>query len=148
MAGATFSVHVDAELAIAALDRLTPDQMELITGEIGMMLEQQTKDRITTEKRSPDGAPWAPWSARYAASLSKRNRITARSLLYGHPNLEPSIEGGSTGLEAKVGVYVIYGAIHQFGGRGIPARPYLGLSAENRTDISHLVIDRIGDLIQ
>jgi phage virion morphogenesis protein len=154
MAGATFSVQVDAELAIKALDRLTPDQMELITENIGLMLEQQTKDRITSEKRSPEGAPWAPWSARYAASLSKRNRVTARSLLYGHPklyghpNLEASIEGGSTGLEAKVGVYVIYGAIHQFGGRGIPARPYLGLSGENRAEIEDLVIGRIEELLQ
>lgn len=39
----------------------------------------------------------------------------------------------------EVGLNLVYGAIHQFGGEeagrlGLPARPYLGLSAEDDLD--------------
>ncbi len=148
MAGVALELQVDSELAIAGLDRLTTSQMAMIADEVGGLIAQQTKDRIEDEKASPEGAPWAPWSARYAASLVRPNRTSARSLLIASENLVGSIQQYAAGLTSKIGTNVPYGAIHQFGGRGIPARPYLGLSGENRADIEALVIDRLEDLIQ
>jgi phage virion morphogenesis protein len=146
MTGVT--LKIEAELAAKALANLTPDQMEAMVYGIGQLVEDQTKVRIADEKAGPDGEAWAPWSKRYAASLAKANRVTARSLLLGDPNLLPSIQNYTKGLEAVVGSNMVYAAIHQFGGRGIPARPYLGLSGENRKDIEALVIDTLKGLLQ
>lgn len=143
MAGVEYSVRVESELAIKALSSITPEAMREIAYNISQMLEVQTQDRIADEKTSPEGLPWAPWSKRYAASLVRPNRVNPRSLLVGHPNLLPSIQNYTTGLEARVGSNMVYAAIHQFGGRGIPARPYLGLSRANRRDITEMVIDSL-----
>ncbi|MBU3030849.1 phage virion morphogenesis protein [Paracoccus marinaquae] len=39
------------------------------------------------------------------------------------------------------------GAVHQFGGNDTPARPYLGLSGENRDEIERLVATGLEDLL-
>ena len=44
-----------------------------------------------------------------------------------------------------VGSELVYAAIHQFGGKAVgrphPARPYLGLSPENISDLEQVVTD-------
>ena len=54
--------------------------------------------------------------------------------------------------EVEVGTNLIYGAIHQFGGAevgiDIPARPYLGISAENAADIEAVVVDFIEGVLR
>lgn len=147
-------VHLDLDLtqAQAALARLSAGQIDQLTYEIGTLVEDQTKLRIADEKRAPDGTPWAPWSERYAESLTRRNRVNPRSLLVGHGDLRDSVQNYTTGETVKVGSNLIYAAIHQFGGEAvgmpIPARPYLGLSTDNATAIEAFVVDRLEDLLQ
>lgn len=154
MSGVIFETELEASEATAALARLSESSLLTLSYEIGSLIEDQTKRRISDEKTSPEGEPWAPWSSAYAESLTRRNRINPRSLLVGAPNLLPSIQNYTEGTLIKVGTNMVYGAIHQFGGdpaRGharIPARPYLGLSPENATEIEDLVIDRLEDLLQ
>ena len=68
----------------------------------------------------------------------------------GEGDLRDSIQNFTTGTAAVVGTPLIYGATHQFGSANgtIPARPYLGLSNDNRLAIEELVIGRIEDLLQ
>jgi phage virion morphogenesis protein len=145
MTGVLHHVEIDAGLAIAGLERLAEADLTTLADSIGQLMETQTKTRIEDEKTAPDGTPWAPWSSGYAASLKRRNRIYPGSILLAEGDLRDSIANASTGLEAVVGSNLIYAAIHQFGGdtsRGhapIPARPYLGLSAANRTEVEDLV---------
>ncbi|WP_151720215.1 phage virion morphogenesis protein [Gemmobacter serpentinus] len=155
------AVEADFSVAARALGRLTDEQLALLAYEIGALVEDQTKLRIADEKRAPDGTPWVPWSEAYD---NTRNHAK-HSLLVGegNPGLLESIQNYTTGLQAVVGTPLIYGAIHQFGGpegardpdlpdgaagSGIPARPYLGLSTDNRTAIEDLVIGRLEDLLQ
>lgn len=61
-------------------------------------------------------------------------------------DLDDTIQALVTGDEAEVGTNVVYGAIHQFGGEevglpGLPARPYLGLSAEDEADLDAIIDD-------
>ena len=159
MAGVAF--EADFSVAARALDRLTSEEVDLLAYELGSLIEDQTKLRISDQKSAPDGTPWAPWSAAYDDS---RNHAK-HSLLVGegNPGLLESIQNYTTGAQAVVGTPLIYGAIHQFGspdtarnpdapagavGSGIPARPYLGLSADNRAAIEALVIGRLEDLLQ
>ena len=152
MAGVVVQTELVAVAAQEALSRLSAADLDALAYEIGTLIEDQTKRRIADEKTSPDGMPWAAWSPRYAASLSKRNRISPRSLLVGegNPGLLESVQNYTAGEVAEVGSNLIYAATHQFGDgeRGIPARPYLGLSVANRLEIEDLVAQRLEDLLQ
>lgn len=152
MSGVEFSVDLDLSEAQAALARLSASQIDQLAYEIGTLIEDQTKLRIMDEKRAPDGTPWAPWSEAYAESLKRRNRRNPRSLLVGVGDLRDSIQNYTTGEKVKVGSNLIYAAIHQFSGEAvgmnIPARPYLGLSADNATAIEEFVADRLEELLQ
>ncbi|PTE15921.1 phage virion morphogenesis protein [Pseudogemmobacter blasticus] len=140
-------VVLEADVAVAAeaLGRLTSDELAQIMYEVGALIEDQTKLRIDEEKTGPDGRTWAAWSDAYA-----QTRGPAHSLLVGEGNLLGSIQNISSGLNAIVGAHRVYAAPHQFGsadGR-TPARPYLGLSIDNRSAIEDLVTGRLEDLLQ
>jgi len=154
MSGVVHDVQLESREANAALARLSPDLLAQIADEIGSLVEDQTKRRIEDEKTAPDGTPWAPWSPSYAARLKKRNASSARSLLVGVGDLRESIQNLVVGTDVMVGTNLVYAAIQQAGGDTsaghppIPARPYLGLSIENATEIEDLVIDRVAEVLQ
>jgi phage virion morphogenesis protein len=141
-------VHeLDLKLAVKAFDRLAGADMVAVADAIGNMIEGQTKERIATEKTAPDGAPWAPWSARYRKTRSNSNSLLVGE---GNPGLLESIQNFSQGYNetAIVGTNLIYGATHQFGRGGIPARPYLGVSKANGDEIEQLVVDAMEGYLQ
>jgi phage virion morphogenesis protein len=130
------------------LQRLAGTDRRQLLGELGAVLESQTKRRITDEKEGPDGASWADWSEGYAAK-----RHSGQSLLESEGHLEGEITHNVTSdSEVEVGTNLVYAATHQFGsddGRNIPARPYLGLSADNEAellDVADRFLDRVVNL--
>jgi phage virion morphogenesis protein len=117
-------------------------------------VELQTRTRIHIEKRAPDGTPWAPWSARYA-----RTRNTSRhSLLKDSWSMvDDDMRSSSTATTATVKNVAPYAAIHQGGsvfgplrrGRGrATARPFLGLSDANVSDIERWLAPALEQLTQ
>lgn len=110
---------------------------------IGFAVENQTRDRIANDKRTPAGKPWAPWSPGYA-----RTRNSGQSLLQSEGDLLDTLTYvvDTDGAGVEIGSNRPYAAIQQFGGKSgmppgpaaIPARPYLGLSEENKDDIRSL----------
>jgi phage virion morphogenesis protein len=106
--------------------------------------ESQTRRRIEAEKRSPDGQPWADWSPGYAET-----RHGGQSLLEGSGHLLDSIASFVDGEIAGWGSNLVYAAIHQFGGlagmapgpAAIPARQYIGVSADDHAELQGLVDD-------
>ena len=118
-----------------AVEAGVPDLLD----HLGGVLVAQTRFRIEDEKRSPEGDDWQAWSDDYEA-----RRPAGRSLLYGEGDLEESIEAFVQGEELILGSDEPYAAVHQFGSEGdgpIPARPYLGISAENAAALD----EEIGD---
>jgi len=116
---------------------------------VGSEIASQTQRRIEREKRSPDGEAWKPWSEQTA-----RRRSGTQSLLFFEGHLAGSIDHEVAGDEVRVGSGLVYAAIHQFGGRAgrgrkveIPARPYLGLSDENRDEIEAVVTDWLQEVL-
>lgn len=120
-------------------------------GAIGAELESSARLRIQSERRSPDGLPWAAWSTAYAqqrAALSRRSTRRkassrkARSrgasrLLQLSGALRGSLTHNVLDDGVEIGSNLLYAAVHQFGFDGadkngrsmrIPARPYLGVS--------------------
>ena len=140
------ALEVDAGMAAAALERLDQDQLGQLVKDIGALVEDQTKLRIADGKTASDGSAWSAWSPAYAATRQARHSLLVSK---GNPGLLTSIQSYSTGLEAIVGTNLVYGPVHQFGSDdgAIPARPYLGLSAEDRADVEALVTTRVEELL-
>ena len=144
-------LHVDLRALGRLADRIAAlGDMDLrpLMDELGAAVASQTQRRIDSEKTGPDGSPWEPWSASYAAT-----RHHNQGLLVGSGALRDSIGHvvGLSGDFAEIGSNLVYAAAHQYGldmsivgsrrRVTIPARPYLGISAENEADLVALVDD-------
>lgn len=149
MTGVSFTVETpDLAAALARIARLgrLVDDGELLAV-MGEVVVDQTVRRIADEKRAPDGAPWADWSDAYRATRESRH-----SLLVGEGQLREGIFADVSGREVRVGSPDVYAAIHQFGGAGVgkpglPARPYLGLSADDAAELVAVVDGFVADAI-
>lgn len=152
MAGATLDVAVDSsqlgELLAKLADRLGDLRTPL--EDIREYLHQSTDERFR-QQVGPDGSPWAPLAPSTLAR--KKGPRTLRE----SGDLQDTLRGQVQGDELLFGTDRPYGAVHQFGqkagasGRNrhgssipwgdIPARPYLGLSAEDETEVLAIIED-------
>ncbi len=159
MAGAALQIidqgFDEAIASIEGVERL--EQSELLDS-IGRYFQEDTRERIEVTKTSPDGQAWAP------------NR-QGTSTLYDSGNLSASIDYAVSGSSVAIGSGLIYALIHQKGGEikpknadrlafmvgnqlvfamkvTIPARAYLGASAENREAVLLMIVDTIAELFQ
>ena len=89
----------------------------------------------------PDGGRWQGHALATVAA-----RGPGATILRERGRLIGSIHPASDRSSARVGTNVVYGAIHQFGGKAgrghkvtIPARAYLGFSAEDRERIDEVL---------
>jgi phage gpG-like protein len=163
MTGAAFQVQFKDDLVIGALERFQAGVAESgpllrIIGQYGV---DSTKARFGTQE-APDGSAWAPLNTAYAAiKPSGYNILFLSGALLNSQHYVPGIQ------EVAWGSGMIYAGVHQFGavikpksakalafklGIGgvrtvrvksvtIPARPYLGLSIEDRAEIQALAGD-------
>lgn len=141
---------------IAALAAVDPSELMTNIGAIG---ESQTRRRITDEKASPDGTPWPP------------NRAGTSILLKTGEHLLGSVAFVASATEAQWGASWEYAHVHQDGMTikpkdakrlafvignqqifarqvTIPPRPFVGISDDNREEISEIVTDWMGSLLQ
>ncbi len=157
-----FSVEIKNDTVTSGLTRLGAQMGNLtpVMEQIGEYLVMSTKERFE-KGTSPEGAKWAPKSAATLAQYGARksNRVDTRPLFgpSGMLSSQISHEAGPDSLE--VGSNLIYAAVQQFGaGKGqfgnmtngspipwgnIPARPFLGISPEDETNILALIADFI-----
>lgn len=91
--------------------------------------------------QDPEGTPWLP---------SQRALETGGQTLIKTGRLRDSITHRATADSVVVGTNLVYAAIHQLGGQAgrgrrtrIPARPYLGVSADDRDEILGTLADFI-----
>lgn len=108
-----------------ALSRLARAPLANLLEQLGADLESGARRRLTVEKKGPDGEAWPAWSAAYAASRPPKGGLLELS-----GDLIDSIRWELEGLTVAVGSPQVYALTHQVGdpARGIPARPYLGVS--------------------
>lgn len=120
----------------AQLARLSALDLDGLTADLALQGESQTRRRISEEKTGPDGDAWPEWSDRYAAT-----RHGGQSLLESEGHLIASLESGADADTAWWGSDLVYAATHQFGdpARNIPARPYLGISPQNKRELADRV---------
>ena len=136
---AATTVNVDTAPARRALrrasDALGGRRAQSMFDQIGQTLVASTIARFESG-RGPDGAAWKP---------SRRALEEGGKTLVDKGLLRNSITHRAGARGVDVGTNVLYGAIHQFGGRAgrnrsakIPARPYLGVDDEDARAIERI----------
>lgn len=160
MAGASLTITANDAPVVAVLRELAAAiaRPRRILANIGRSLRTSTLERFRTET-DPDGEAWIPSIRRREGSPRPTLTLSSR--------LRDSIATKATDHEVRIGTNVRYGAIHQFGGTikpksaralqftlpngrwvtaqsvTIPARPYLGVSADDRAEIVAIVRDAV-----
>ncbi|MEZ5782074.1 MAG: phage virion morphogenesis protein [Rhizobiaceae bacterium] len=146
----------DFDRAFQALRPIFDFQPEELMSTIGALGESQTRRRISEEKTAPDGEAWAP-NLKGTSILME----SGQHLLY-------SVAWTASADEAVWGAAWEYAHVHQFGATivpkdaaflavpnpaggifrakevTIPARPFLGISADNAQEIIDVVTDHFG----
>lgn len=144
-----YTIELKADAVTGALDRAAAllDDMTPLMQDIGELLAASTKARFALGE-APDGSKW---SANSPVTLTRK---TDSRPLYGPTGLLSSqIFHEASAAQVEVGSNRIYAAMMQFGGTKaqfahlwgtIPARPFLGLSAEDETNIIATIGDYLG----
>lgn len=152
----TQEINIDEITPMLDRLRVSLSNMTPVMQDLGELMVRQTKDRFP-DGIGPDGSRWAPKSPvtmqRYGSRRS--NRIDPRPLFgpSGRLSSEISYQAGPTSVEW--GSNLIYAGVMQFGAargafgttsRGapipwgnIPARPFIGVSDEDRNKITDVL---------
>lgn len=149
MAGVAIEQSTRGLQALAEqLNQLATADYDDMLEQIGATVESQTRRRLSEEKEAPDGSPWKPLSNDWSARKSERS---SGGMMEYQGHLLDSIAYQVEGSEVHVGTGLIYGAIHQLGGepvgKPIPARPYLGLSGDNETELNEVIESWLNQLL-
>lgn len=126
---------------------------------IGQQQEDSARRRIAETKVSPSGTPWAPWSAKYAAT-----RGSQHSLLRGEGDLEDSLGHkvvgklgmfGFAGAAVDVGSNLEYAMVMLYGSQAnnTPARPYLDTDGNwadprDKAEVGDIIVDFLAELLK
>lgn len=152
MAGVSYTLEAP-ELAraierLGLTARLVGYHGEDLTEIAASVAESAARRRIETDKAAPDGTPWATWSDEYG-----KTRHLGQTILMAEGDLLKSLAAEYDPTEARVGSNLKIAAIHQLGGdpdQGhppIPARPFLGLSDDDATDLETSLRDFLEGLL-
>lgn len=143
MSGISYKVTVDDADMSAKLAELI-DRMANAEGfykNVGEHLMNSVGKNFDNEQ-GPDGEGWAALSP---VTIARREKAggSASPILRVSGALRGSINSEPSATEVRIGTALIYAAIQHFGGESkgfmqpaeIPARPYLGISAEDEEEI-------------
>ncbi|WP_439861626.1 phage virion morphogenesis protein [Pseudomonas sp. MBLB4136] len=159
------SIRINSNLPLVqrlfkAMRQMGADPQPLLR-DIAFLGESSTRERFRSQS-GPDGQRWKP---------SLRAQLFGGKTLTQDGHLGDSITSTADRTTAAWGTNRIYAAIHQFGGEikakgtaglrfkigerwatkrqvSIPARPFLGVSADDAQDILDLVSDYVSNLVR
>lgn len=138
MAGVSIRVELQNSESLEQIKERSQD-MSTVFGDIGEYLRLSHQDRWQAQIAS-DHRPWLPLSPKYAASEAKLKSKGPDKILTFSGHLK-DLHYQTSKQQLRLGTNKDYGAAHQFGSstKGIPARPFLGISTEDRTEIMRLL---------
>ena len=159
MTGVAVEFEVEGLVDVGrVLGRLSQLDLVELQDVAGGLLVSSAQRRIQEEKTSPEGVAWPAWSPAYAATripgvhslLVGGHRPAGEGVRSEGGHLQGSIEHHFAGDVVLIGSNLPYAAVHQFGsddGGNIPARPYLGISADDRAAIEAMALDLFGEAV-
>ena len=115
---------------------LSPAGLAVPLKDIGEHLAESTRQRFVTST-APDGSRWAPNAESTARRMANKRPLVDSGLLAEQIVWQLLPGGVEIGTNRFAGQWPGGAAVHQFGSRDgrIPARPFLGLSAEDESAI-------------
>jgi phage virion morphogenesis protein len=149
-------IETNNQAVLAALERLAKSARNPAPAlkEIGERLVHSTQQRMAAEQQ-PDGTPFAPLSPVTLERKRQSRDSPSLNILRASGNLADLLHWQLAGSDAlEVGSNAVYAAAMQFGmkkgsaGRSkhgpipwgdIPARPYLGLSADDEQVVGRVI---------
>ncbi|NJR38538.1 MAG: phage virion morphogenesis protein [Leptolyngbyaceae cyanobacterium CSU_1_4] len=141
---AEITVTVDDAAVQAALKRMRGNLTNLRPAmkQIGEYMVFETDENFRGE-HDPEGNPWKKLDPDYLKWKQRTGKITKILQLRGR--LRKSIVYRAESDRVSIGTNVIYGNIHQWGGKArsanLPARPFLGVTAENEREMGQIIMD-------
>ena len=116
---------------------------------VGLYLEKRSTKDCFGKEQSPDGTKWPPWSEKYRKRMEKLGKGGNKILNdHGSHGLLGSVKYVAFKARVIVGSNLRYARRHQLGdkgwaagGGGMPARPYLGVTEQDRTEILRMMRD-------
>ena len=113
---------------------------------VGMYVQKQTIKERFDKEQAPDGTKWKPLSPARIKQRLKRHKSGNMKILQDTGELRRSVQYEAGKTYVRIGSNLEYARIHQFGGtihfkkrKGsvtIPARPYLGVTQDERRHIN------------
>ncbi len=119
------------------------NDLSTLWADVSTILISSTKERFDTTKTSPDGKKWQPLSPEYAA-FKKSVKPGVGILRFDDHLID--LKDDISPNELIVGSEMKYARRMQLGGGGVAARPYLGISDEDREEIYQSLLTHYRDL--
>ena len=141
MGSANVSVNIKEIEALAKKLKgyaLTPAQEESLLKSLGVEIEAQISERIESTKRDPEGKTWTELADKTRQYLLK-HFPSARPPLWRTGELLDTIESQVSGGVLLTGATKEYAGYLQEGTKRMPARPFIGLSAQDIADLADLI---------
>lgn len=124
--------------------RLNGDLTPLMQA-IGAVLENSTRQRFA-DKKDPHGVSWANLMPNTIKRKTNKHGQNA-GILVESGNLFASLTYVADKYEVSVGTPEIYGVYHQFGTANMPARPFLGINADDKQTVQEMINDYLEDIL-
>ena len=99
---------------------------------VGMYVQRRTVKERFDKEQSPDGTKWRALSAARIKQRRRRHKTGSMKILQDTGELRRSIQYEAEKNHVRIGSNLKYARIHQFGGRHIPARQFLGVTDDER----------------
>lgn len=113
---------------------------------VGLYLQKRSTKDCFEKEQSPDGTKWAPWSEKYRKRMERLGKRGRHKILSDIGELRRSVKYVAFKARVIVGSNLRYARRHQLGdkswkegGGGIPARPYIGVAEQDRTEILRMM---------
>ena len=100
---------------------------------VGMVMVKRTM-RHFQQEQSPEGVKWKPLSKARIKQRNKRHKGGTMKILSDTGALRRSIAYKAFQSRVVFGSVLVYAANHQFGGT-VPARPYLGVTEDDKQKV-------------
>ena len=110
---------------------------------VGMYVQKQTINERFGKQQAPNGEKWKPLSPARVKQRRKKHKKGNMRILQDSGELRRSIHYEAARGGVRIGSVLKYARTHQFGRGNIPARPFLGVTPQERKHIWHLLISYI-----
>lgn len=105
---------------------------------IGMYVQRQTIKERFDKEQAPDGTKWKPLSPARVRQRLRRHKSGQMKILQDIGELRRSVNYEAGKNYVRIGSTLKYARTHQFGRGKIPARPFLGVTHNEREHINNM----------